>query len=80
MKQFLTAQHLASWAALCPGNQESAGKRKSVVLRGPPPFSRGYRLQRVTHQQPSSWFRRNKRVRWICVSLTAIRPTVPVDG
>ena len=28
MKQFPTAQHLASWAALCPGNHESAGKRK----------------------------------------------------
>ena len=30
MAQFQTAEHLASWAALCPGNHESAGKR----LRG----------------------------------------------
>ena len=29
MKQFATAEHLASWAGMCPGNNESAGKRKS---------------------------------------------------
>lgn len=33
MKQFPTAQHLASWAGLCPGNHESAGKRKSGKTR-----------------------------------------------
>jgi transposase len=33
MNQFPTAQHLASWAALCPGNHESAGKRKSGHTR-----------------------------------------------
>jgi transposase len=33
MKPFPTAQHLASWAALCPGNHESAGKRKSGKTR-----------------------------------------------
>ena len=30
MKQFPTARHLASWAALCPGNHESAGKGNLV--------------------------------------------------
>lgn len=29
MSRFPTAAHLASWAKLCPGNNESAGKRKS---------------------------------------------------
>jgi transposase len=28
MEQFPTAGHLASWAGVCPGNEESAGKRK----------------------------------------------------
>lgn len=29
MSRFPSAQHLASWAGLCPGNNKSAGKRKS---------------------------------------------------
>ena len=29
MSVFPTAQHLASWAGVCPGNHESAGKKKS---------------------------------------------------
>ena len=33
MNSFPTAQQLASWAALCPGNHESAGKRKSGRTR-----------------------------------------------
>jgi hypothetical protein len=33
MSRFPTAAHLASWAGLCPGNHESAGKRPSGRAR-----------------------------------------------
>lgn len=33
MTRFPTAAHLASWAGLCPGNRESAGKRSSGRAR-----------------------------------------------
>ncbi|MCL6590766.1 MAG: IS110 family transposase, partial [Firmicutes bacterium] len=33
MSRFPTDKHFASWAALCPGNNESAGKRKSGKTR-----------------------------------------------
>jgi transposase len=33
MDQFPTHRHLASWAGMCPGNDESAGKRRSGKTR-----------------------------------------------
>ncbi|MGW6919145.1 transposase [Kitasatospora sp. NPDC054939] len=33
MSRFATAGHLASWAGMCPGNKESAGKRLSGRTR-----------------------------------------------
>src|SRR5438093_191593 len=33
MNQFPSAEHLSSWASLCPGNFESAGKRLSGKMR-----------------------------------------------
>jgi transposase len=38
MGQFPTPGHLASWAGLCPGNNESAGKHKSTTTRSGNPW------------------------------------------
>ena len=38
MSRFPTAAHLISWAGLCPGNDESAGKRRSSRLRKGAPW------------------------------------------
>lgn len=38
MSRFLTAGHLVAWAGLCPGQNESAGKRKPARLRKGAPW------------------------------------------
>ncbi len=38
MSRFQSSGHLASWAGMCPGNNESAGKRKSGRSRKGPKF------------------------------------------
>jgi transposase len=38
--RFRSAEHLASWAGLCPGNDESAGKRRSGKTRKGSPWLR----------------------------------------
>lgn len=45
MAQFPTAAQLASWACLCPGNQESAGKRISGRTRPGNPWLRSMLCQ-----------------------------------
>ena len=40
MSRFPTARHLASWAGMCPGNNESAGKRKSGKTTKGSPYLR----------------------------------------
>jgi transposase len=45
MDQFPSARHLVSWAGLCPGNHESAGKRLSGRTRSGNPWLRGLMVQ-----------------------------------
>ncbi len=45
MQQFPTAGHLASWAGVCPGNHESAGKRLSGKTRKGNPWLRRILIQ-----------------------------------
>jgi transposase len=40
MSRFASAQHLASWAGMCPGNNESGGKRHSGKTRKGSPWLR----------------------------------------
>lgn len=40
MRRFPTAGHLASWAGMCPGHNESAGKRRSGKTRKGSPWLR----------------------------------------
>ena len=40
MSRFASARHLASWAGMCPGNNESAGKRRSGRTRKGSPWLR----------------------------------------
>jgi transposase len=40
LSRFPSARHLASWAGLCPGNDESAGKRRSGRTRNGSPWLR----------------------------------------
>lgn len=45
MRRFATAAHLASWAGMCPGNNESAGKRHSGRTRKGNPWLRATLVQ-----------------------------------
>ena len=56
MGRFPSAQHLASWAGMCPGNKESAGKRLSGRTRKGSPWLRSALVEAAhaaTHSKDS---------------------------
>lgn len=58
MSRFPTAAHFASWAGLCPGNNESAGKRRSGATRNGCPALKTTLVQvaQVSAKVKSSYF------------------------
>jgi transposase len=67
MTRFPSAAHLVSWAALCPGQDESAGKRRSSRTRKGPVWIRAMLVQsawsaiRTRGSYPQALFHRIKR-------------------
>jgi len=59
MSRFQTAGHLVAWAGLCPGQNESAGKRKSSRLRKGAPWLKTMLVQCAwaAKRQKNSYFR-----------------------
>lgn len=56
MSRFPTAEHLVSWAGLCPGQNESAGKRRSSRMRKGAPWLKTTLVQcawAATHKKDS---------------------------
>jgi len=66
MRVFPTAGHLASWAGLCPGNNESAGKHRSGRTRKGNRWLRGALIEAAlsagTHSAPGALAARYRRV------------------
>jgi len=64
MRVFPTAAHLASWAALCPGNNETGGRRRTGKTRHGNRWLRGvlgeaaWAAARTKNSYPSAQYRR----------------------
>jgi transposase len=86
MAQFPTAEHLASWAALCPGNHESAGKRlRGTTRQGSPWLGRmacqcAWAAARTKNTYLSSQFRRLAARRGKKRAIIAVAHTIIVIG
>jgi transposase len=66
MRRFATAGHLCSWGAMCPGHNESAGKRRSGTTRKGNRYLRATLIQAAlgaTHKQGSALQARYHRVK-----------------
>src|SRR5215471_8946147 len=86
MAQFPTAEQLASWASLCPGNHESAGKRLRGSTRQGSPWLRRMACQcawaaaRTKNTYLSSQFRRLAARRGKKRAIIAVAHTLIVIG
>jgi transposase len=66
MSRFPTAGHLLAWAGMCPGQHESAGKRKSSRLRKGAPWLKTILVQcawAATRKKDSYYGAQFKRLR-----------------
>jgi transposase len=86
MAQFPTAEQLASWASLCPGNHESGGKRLRGTTRQGSPWLRRMACQcawaaaRTKNTYLSSQFRRLAARRGSKRAIIAVAHTLIVIG
>ena len=68
MTRFPSAQHFASWARVCPGNHESAGKRRAVATGSGNPYLRTALIEavlgavRASRTKPNFFAARYKRI------------------
>jgi len=72
-EQFPDAAHLASWAGLCPGNNESAGKRKSGKMRDGNPWIRRALCQ-------SAWAASHMQGTYLAAQYHRLVPTAASSG
>jgi transposase len=75
MSRFATAAHLVSWAGLCPGHNESAGKRKSSRLRKGAPWLKTMLVQcawSASRKKDSYYNAQFRRLRTRCGAKKAI--------
>ncbi|MDQ2760622.1 MAG: transposase [Actinomycetota bacterium] len=63
MSAFPSAKHLASWAGVCPGQRESAGKRKSARTRKGSPWLRATLIESARAAARTKETYRSKRYR-----------------
>ena len=86
MAQFPTAEQLASWAALCPGNHESAGKRLGGATRKGSPWLRrmvcqcAWAAARTKNTYLSAQFRRVSARRGSKRAIIAVAHSIVIIG